>query len=89
MQLKQLVEKVYNLRLCAIANEFVGPETIDLVSGKPQFPIGGHHTGVHPQRGLVVFREVVFSVHFDDDALAARQEQQKVHALPRERQTVA
>jgi hypothetical protein len=85
MEPKEFVEKVSNPCLRSVADQFIRPEAVDFVSGQPQFPVGRHHIGIDLQRGFAVFGKVMLTVDLDDNPLTARKEEEKIHALARER----
>ncbi|MFB2596103.1 hypothetical protein ACEYYB_14805 [Paracoccus sp. p4-l81] len=62
--------------------EFRAPEPKHLVAAEAKVSISGNHFGVQTGIGTLTFRIVVLAVNLEDDPLSARQEHQKVHALP-------
>jgi hypothetical protein len=56
MQSKELLEEIGDPRFGTLADQLIGTEPVDLISGEAQLSIGRDHLGIHLQRRTVVLR---------------------------------
>ena len=86
---KSFSKKSVTPRFSALANQLIRSESVDLIAGEAQLTVSRYYVTIDLQRRMAVLGEMMLSIHLQHDPLAAGEEQQEVHALPRKRKAMA